>query len=263
MAFRKQINKKNRSVKKFIIAMIAGYVAIIIGLTYFISYISINKTDNILKTKVSSMTSALNVQMKMNLDSYLSKMETTGTLIFASEDAYTYDASDKNNDEYEALSIEKNISDELFDLCIMENFVDFGIIYSNNHIVGKVSNGTKDLFGDRLYTDLSSFINRQRTNDGWSAGYHNNYTRIYYVKRIHDNAVLLISFYTTELEDVFEHPGGIDDITIRLVEHNNIVIYSSAENETGKDLPESVGKRISDNSSTIMDNEYLDRKSVV
>ncbi|MDD6269086.1 MAG: sensor domain-containing diguanylate cyclase [Oscillospiraceae bacterium] len=257
MGFRKQNSKKNRSIKKFIIAMIAGYVAIIIGLTFFISYISINKTDIILKTKVSSMTSALNVQMKMNLDSYLSKMETTGTLIFASEEAYTYDASDANNDEYEALSIEKNISDELFDLCIMENFVDFGIIYSNNHIVGKVSNGTKDLFGDRLYTDLSSFINRQRTNDGWTAGYNNNYTRIYYVKRIHDNAVLLISFYTTELEDVFEHPGGIDDITIRLVEHNNIVIYSSAENETGKSLPESVGKRISDNSSTIMDNEYL------
>lgn len=249
--------KKTGNVRKFIMAMTCGYIAIIIGLTAFITFLSINKTDTILKTQTSSMTSALNIQMKMNLNSFIKNMETTATLIFASESAYKYDASDENNDEYEALAIEDDISDTLYNLCIMENYVDFGIVYSNNHIVGKVSNGTKDLFGDKLYNDLTTFINRQRTCDGWSTGYNNDYTRIYYVKRVNDNAVLVTSFYTTELAKVFEHPGGIGDITIRLTEENGVMIYSSVENETGKYLPQSIKDRVSDNSATLIDDNYL------
>lgn len=249
--------KKTGNVRKFIMAMTCGYIAIIIGLTAFITFLSINKTDTILKTQTSSMTSALNIQMKMNLNSFIKNMETTATLIFASESAYKYDASDENNDEYEALAIEDDISDTLYNLCIMENYVDFGIVYSNNHIVGKVSNGTKDLFGDKLYNDLTTFINRQRTCDGWSTGYNNDYTRIYYVKRVNDNAVLVTSFYTTELAKVFEHPGGIGDITLRLTEENGVMIYSSVENETGKYLPQSIKDRVSDNSATLIDDNYL------
>lgn len=253
----KRQKRKAGSVRKFIMAMTCGYIAIMIGLTAFITYLSINKTDTILKTQASSMTSALNIQMKMNLSRFLENMETTATLIFASENAYKYDASNESNDEYEALAVEEEISDNLYNLCIMENYVDFGIVYSNNHIVGKVSNGTVDLFGDNLYKDLSSFINRQRTCDGWSTGYNNDYTRIYYVKRVNENAVLVTSFYTTELEDVFEHPGGIGDTSIRLTEENGVIIYSSEEDETGKYLPESIKSRISDNSATRIDDEYL------
>lgn len=253
----KRQKRKAGSVRKFIMAMTCGYIAIMIGLTAFITYLSINKTDTILKTQASSMTSALNIQMKMNLSRFLENMETTATLIFASENAYKYDASNESNDEYEALAVEEEISDNLYNLCIMENYVDFGIVYSNNHIVGKVSNGTVDLFGDNLYNGLSSFINRQRTCDGWSTGYNNDYTRIYYVKRVNENAVLVTSFYTTELEDVFEHPGGIGDTSIRLTEENGVIIYSSEEDETGKYLPESIKSRISDNSATRIDDEYL------
>lgn len=253
----KKSKKKTGNLRKFIMAMTCGYIAIMIGLTAFITFLSINKTDTILKTQISSMTSALNVQMKMNLNSFVKNMETTATLVFASENAYKYDASDENNDEYEALAIEDTISDALYNLCIMENYVDFGIVYSNNHIVGKISNGTKDLFGDKLYNDLTTFINRQRTCDGWSIGYNNDYTRIYYVKRINDNAILVTSFYTTELENVFEHPGGMGDITIRLIEENGVIIYSSVDNETGKQLPDSIKERVSDTSATRIDDEYL------
>ena len=258
MSDRKNINDNDRHIKQLKLSMIFGYTLIIILITIFISTMTIRKTDTVLKSKVSTMTSALNVQMKMNINSYLSKMETTGTLIFAAEEVYTYDATAENIDEYEALNTEKIISDTLFNLCIMENFVDFGIVYSNNHIVGKISNGTIELFGDNLYTDLTAAINRQRTHDGWATGYYNNFKRIYYVKRVNDNAILVTSFYTTELEDVFDHPGGMGDITIRLVEDNNVIIYSSEEGETGKLLPDALNSRIADNSSsTVMDDEYL------
>lgn len=237
--------------------MILGYTVLIMIVTICISVLVMNKTDDVLKSKVSSMASALNVQLKMNINSYLSKMETTGALVFVAEEVYQYDAT-AESDGYEALSTESIISEKLFDLCIMENFVDFGIVYRNNHIVGKVSNGTIELFGDRLYMDLEAMINRSRTHDGWATGYNGDFKRIYYVKQVNENAVLVTSFYTTELEDVFEHPGGMGDMTVRLVEENDIVIYSSVDGETGQVLPEDIYSRVEDQTSaTSMDNEYL------
>ena len=192
------------------------------------------------------------------MDSYLSRMETIGTLAFAEELTYTYDATDPNNDEYEALNIEKTISDKLYSLCIMENFVDYGIVYRNNHLVGKISNGTTNLFGDKIFEDLSKVITRKRTRDGWAAGYMDNFKRIYYVKRIHDNALLVISFYTAELESVFDNPETMNDITIRLTNQDYNILYSSDGDELGLSLPYDVMERIQNrNSATVMDNDYL------
>lgn len=256
------MNKNNVStdvrIRRLKHMMLFSGVLIIFLLAAIISVLTIKKTDTALKTKVTSMTSALNVQMQMNLDSYLQRMETIGTLVFAEEEVYKFSAVDSNNDEYEAIKTEQLIADKLYDLCIMENFVDFAIVYSNNHPVGKISNGTVKLFGDSLYSDLAAMINRQKTADGWSTGYKENYKRIYYVKRVNDDAVLVISFYTNELDDVFEHPGGIDDIAVQLVEANGIVIYSSDDGQEGEVLDPEVAERIKGHTAvTMMDDEYL------
>ena len=253
---RKTDNGEN--IKRIKFALIIYYAIIIIGITVFISVSTITKTDDVLKKQVSELTFDLNVQMKMNIDSYLSRIENLATLVFAEKDMYIYDATNPGNDEYEALNTENAISDQLYNLCLMENFVDFSIVYSNNHIVGKLSNNTKDLFGERLYEDLSAIINRERTHDGWLVGYNGNYNRVYYVKRINDNAVLVTSFYATELESVFEHPGGIEDITIRLVEENGVMIYSSEDGETGTPLHSAISERIDGyDYAALMDNDYL------
>lgn len=253
--------KKERhadNLKRLKFSMILGYAAIVVAAILFVSLLAVQKTDEVLKNKVSTMASSLNVQMKLNMDSYLSRMETIGTLVFTLEEAYTYDATEEGLDEYEALNTEKIISDTLYSLCIMENFVDYGIVYRNNHTVGKISNGTVDLFGDQLYADLEEKITRQRTKDGWFTGYHENFKRIYYVKRVHENALFVISFYTSELENVFDNPETMKDMDICLTEQNHKIIYSSQKNETGMALPDAIYQRVKDrNSATVMDDEYL------
>ena len=91
--------------------LICGFAAITFLSILIVSTLAINKTDTIMKDKVATMTSSLNVQMKLNISEYMARMETIGTLAFASQDAFTYDATDEKNDEYEALVTEKNISD--------------------------------------------------------------------------------------------------------------------------------------------------------
>ncbi len=234
-------------IKKLSVWMIVGYAVIVVAAILGITSFTVARYDNVLKDKVSDMTSTLNVQLKLNLDSYLDRMESTGTLAYSVDNAYTYDATDASNDEYEAINTEKQISDDLMSLCLMENFVDYGIVYSNNHTVGKVSNGTTQLFGDNLYTDLSGMITRERTHDGWYTGYGNDYERIYYVKRIHENAVFLISFYTSELEKVFDNPETLSDMSIRLTDSSYKMIYSSVKDDKlGSEMPADVMKNIKD-----------------
>lgn len=239
--------------------LIGGFAVIVVIAISAVTVLAISKTDAVLKNKVSTLVSSLNVQMKLNMNSYLSRMETLGTLAFAAEEAYTYDATAENTDEYEALSTEKIISDKLYSLCIMENFVDYGIVYRNNHSVGKISNGTVSLFGDRLFEDLHAMINQTRTRDGWSAGYGDNFKRIYYVKEVHENAVLVISFYATELESVFDNPETLSDMTIRLTNAEYEVIYSSDESDAlGQQIPSEMISRINmQDGATIMDDDYL------
>lgn len=239
-------------------SMILGYAAIILLITVLITVLAINKTEKTLKSKVSSMTTSLNVQMQMNINSYLKRMETTGTLVFAAEEVYLYDPTLSDDSSYEDLNTEKLISDKLYDLCIIENFVDFGIVYRNNHIVGKISNGTKELFGENLFADLSAIINRPRTNDGWETGCNGNYKRIYYTKKINENAVLVLSFYAAELDNVLEHTNGIPEMSIRIADSHYGIIYSSESNEIGKELPYDIRSRIDDiSASAVIDNEYL------
>ncbi len=245
-------------IKKIKFSLIAGYAVIIIAAIMLISVVSLGRTSEIMESKVSSMTAALNVQLKLNIENYLSKLETTGTLIFATPEVYEYDAVNPPSDGYDALNTENIIGDKLMELCVMENYVDFGIVYSNNHTTGKISNGTVNLFGSELYTGLEAVISRKRTNDGWATGCLGDYKRIYYVKRVNENAVFVASFYTTELENVFVLPEDMSGMTVRLVSEDNSIIYSSAEDETGALLPSEIADRIAGHSSAaVVDDEYL------
>ena len=222
------------------------------------SAITLTKTDYVLKSQVTSVASSLNNQMKANLLSYLSKVEVIGTLVFSDENIYTYDASDPSNDEYESIKIEDDIESALYDISMLENMVDFGVIYSNNHFVGKISNGTLLSFGENLYNDFSKMITRSSTNDGWHAGYKDSYKRIYYVKRINENAVLAVSFYTSELDDVFVRSSSTENIKACITDSTNTIIYSHDFNEAGTKIDSAISERlVLSESGTYIDNEYL------
>ena len=247
-----------KNIRRLKLYMIAGYALIVVAAISIVSMLAVRKTDAVLKSKVMSMSSSLNVQMQINLDTYLSRLETLGTLVFGAEEVYTYDASDPDNDEYEAINTEKIISDKLFSLCIMDNFVDYGIVYRNNRTVGKISNGTSSLFGDRIFEELSSVISRERTSDGWSAGFKDDFKRIYYVKEIHENAILVISFYASELSSVFDNPERLRDMDIRLVNSEQDIIYSYDRDEIGQPLPEDITLMVNGQTdATVMNSNYL------
>ncbi len=255
----KEYNESQRPVDRLKYYLVIGYALIAIVAIIIVSALERRVTAKNLRNNVSTLASSLSEQMSVNLSGYLNRMETIATLAFAQEDTYKYDATDTSIDEYDAVVREKAISDNLFGLCIMDNFVDYGIVYRNNHTVGKMSNGTISQFGDSIFLDLESIIDRQRTEDGWSAGFGDNYKRIYYVKRIHENALIVVSFYTDELRNLFENSQNIEGMSVRLINENHSVLYSSVDNdEVGKTLNDELQNRIMGaTDATLLDNDYL------
>ncbi|MGN0699510.1 MAG: GGDEF domain-containing protein [Oscillospiraceae bacterium] len=131
-------------------------------------------------------------------------------------------------------------------------------MYSDDHTVGKVSNGTVKLYGDNLYSDMKQNITRQRSKDGWSTGYNGDFRRIYYVKQVNDNALLVVSFYTSELEKVFVRPADMRDTTVRLVDSDYMIMYSSENEDAGSKLPANILSRINGSDSfSYIDDDYL------
>lgn len=248
-----------KNIKTLKYSLIIGYAVIVVTAILGVSALAINVTDKALRNKVSSLVSSLNVQMKLNMNSYIDRMETIATLAFAAEETYKYDATNPDNDEYEAINTEKAISDKLFSLCIMDNLLDYGIVYRNNHTVGKMSNGTITTFGESIYMEMESVITESRTQDGWAVGLYDNFNRIYYVKRVNENALLVMSFYTAELEKVFDNPETLRDMSIRLVNSDYHIIYSTKDaDEIGELLPADLLSRVrAHNAATVLDDDYL------
>ncbi len=255
----KNVNRNSlQYIKRARIIILAVYAAIVLFTLLFFSRFAVEKSDDIMKNKVISLTSSLSVQMKLNMESYMSRMENIAILAFGEKLAYTYDATDPKNDEYESINTEKIITEKLYSLCIMENFVDYGIVYANNRTVGKISNGTSSLFGDTLYAELAGMIEGKKGDETWFTGYEGNFKRIYYVKRVHENAILFISFYADELNEVFDNPETLSDMNIYLVNQEFNILYSKSGDEVGSMLPEEISSLIGDKKdASYMNNDYL------
>lgn len=227
--------------RKAQVRMVICFCILIVGISVFLSLTLLSRFNTILQGKVATLVSADTRQLELNINSYLEKIETTATLLFSDEIYFTYDATDPSVEKYDQLRSEEIIGSRITDLGIMENFSDFVIVYSNEHTVGWLSKTTQSLFPDgKRYDALASQIVRSRTEDGWFFGINGNTDRLYYVKRLNPNAVLLLAFYSRELENVFVYPEELSGMSIRLTDQNNRILFSSDKEENGKDVPEEI-----------------------
>ena len=81
-----------------------------------VSAMTLYRTDTILKQKVLQMSAQLNMQMQINLDSYLERIEMLATLAFSDEINYEYDDTEKSSDEYENIKAREDITENLYNI---------------------------------------------------------------------------------------------------------------------------------------------------
>ena len=273
MAMREKIGEKSgERFKQFQLEILIVFAAIILIVTAFLDYIILDRSGRAMRQTVSSLIAANSRQLELNINSYLDRMQTVPTLLFSDESFYLYDATDDSIDEYDKVKSEEVIKDRIVDIGLMENYADFGIIYADDHKVGWISHGTQDLFPEGgMYDAFAKYIVNPKKNDGWCFGINGNTDRMYYIKRLNPNAILVSSAYTKELASVFIYPEQLDEMNIRLVDSDNTIMFSETSQEIGEKLPEAIANELeankvnakfADMSSSIISEDYIINSNV-
>lgn len=217
------------------------YIAIIFIALVCVTTVVLNRAGSLLTNKVSSLVAANARQIELNIDHYMQNVEATATLLFSDEAYYKYDPSTTKFDDYQQIKAEEEIADRIVDLGLMQNYTDFAVVYSSGKWVGWTSNTTGDVFSkEDLYKELAKNITNTRTEDGWVFGIGGIKDRIYYIKRLNPNAILMTSFYSRELSNVFQYPEELTGMTISLVDENDIILFSSENQLIASTLSEDV-----------------------
>lgn len=245
--------------KRLQLQIIFVFSGIIFAVTVFLSVLILGRSNASIRKSVSSLIAANSRQLELNINSYLENVEQTVALLFADETYYLYDETDDSLEEYDKIKIEEQILDRIVDLGLMENFADFCIVYKDDYKVGWCSRVTGAMFPEGgMYDTFSGYASETNSNEGWCWGINDNVDRMYYVKRLNPNAILVVSFYNKELDKVFQYPEQLQELTIRLVNEENRILFSSDEEEIGKTLPEKIQRLLGDETVvSIMDEDYL------
>ncbi len=257
------MNKNNQQQKKtnqflrryrrnLIIIFMADIVIYDILMTTGVSYYA-SKTMN---RKISMLMNADTYQQAMNIDAYFADIKDTVSLFFSDEAYYTYDAT-KVMGEIEKKEKEDIILERVRSLGVLENFSDFGVVYSDGSYIGWLSEGMFEMLAhDEMYSFFARHISEDNAGSGWFCTPMNNYDRIYYVKRINDNAVIVASIFGRELESIFNIPQSLEGMDIRLVNEDDIVLYSTDKEEIGEILEEDI-KKLNIEGASASDKNYL------
>ena len=262
---RRRFERSDKRFRLFQYEILIVFAILIVVVTVFIDFAILKRTGRAMKEKVSDLIAANSRQLELNINSYLERMETVPTLLFSDETYYMYDETDARIEEYDKVKNEETIRNRIVDIGLMDNYVDFGIVYSDDHKVGWISHGTQDLFvnDESMYDAFSAYIVNSKKEDGWCYGINDNSDRIYYIKRLNPNAILVSSIYTIELSSVFVYPEQLDEMTVRLINEDNEIIFSSDPSEIGNILPDDIYNSIKDGmaegnmSSGIITDDYL------
>lgn len=261
MRFFKNKTKKdeNENYRRMQFRIMYSFGLIIIVVSAVLAGVILERSSTVMRQKVASLVATDSHQLQLNINSYLKKVESTASLMFADEKYYAYDATDESMDEYHRVVSEEEITDRIVDIGLMENFSDFAILYSNDHSVGWLSKTTSGAFPDGgIYDTFAACITNQKVDSGWVFGVGGNTDRLYYVKRLNPHAILVASFYSKELNSVFKYPEELKGITIRLIDDEKQILYSSGKQEIGEKLPKEAATMLVDESNfTAMNKKYL------
>ena len=232
----------------------------VILLSIIISFVLLKSLRRTTEDKISYFISADAHQMELNVDNYFNNVQQVTALLFSDKGYYLYDATDTSLSEYQKIQSEELILSRIVDLGMMNNFCDFGIVYANDSTTGWISQTTGQMFKDSsIYSYFSSVIPADNLKqDAWIVNVLGNTERIYYVKRLNPNAVCVVSFYISELENVLAVPNELSDMSVRLVTGDDYVIYSTDAEETASSLDPALVDIIGENVGiTAINDDYL------
>ena len=197
----------------------------------------------------------INLQMKKNIDNFLDGINSTVKLLFAQQDYVNYDAAVEDSD------LESKIDKFLMTAGVSGNYADYGIVYDSEKALGRISDGSKDLFNDRIYGGLSDRLGQQMT--GWYTGFYDednsvyDFKKLYFVRRLNDKALFVSACYATELESKFMTAFESNDIRAILCDEKGLVIFDTGNKSPAEKADKEIIELFAGSKDTTASNENI------
>ena len=229
------------------------FCVLLVTLASFLTFLYVTSSNYNIRKNAASLVTANNREMELNIDNYLDKVQEASDLLFSDPMYYTYDPTKENTTRYDQLQARSALETRIMNLGILDNYTDFFVLYSNNDRVGWSCQTTVDMFSDLdMYAECAKVLdNAQDSSDHSKADafvfqLNGNLDHIYYLKRYNENAIILISFFTKELENYFEIPDQLTGMQLCLVDRENTIIYSNDADSIGQSLDPEVVQTLGD-----------------
>lgn len=252
------MRNRNLRLTQIVYSLVVAFGVILFSLV--ISAILLSSLKDSTEDRISYFIAADAHQMELNVNNYMYNVQQDVALLYSDKNYYMYDATDPSLSEYDKIQSETLIQNRIVDLGMMNNFCDFGIVYANDNTTGWISQVTNQMFRESsMYEYFSSVIPSDNLKqDSWIVNVLGNTDRIYYVKRLNPNAVCVVSFYISELENVLAVPSELSDMTVSLVTFDNYVVYSTNSSEIAQQMNPDIMNIIGDNVGiTAVNDDYL------
>ena len=216
--------------------MILAYILLAAVAFVILTVFLVTTKNKALNAQSQNYCAVATAQSAKSVDHFCSDIVQTAGLIYENRDytsfyprgGYLSPEEDKLRDDLDSLFSKADF---------MSDYCDFGIIYSDNSHVGIISDGTLDLLSEDAFSSVSKLIGQ--TDQCWKVFYSGTVSRICYMKRVNDNAVLVASVYATQFSYLFGNMSASSNLSIYVADENNRIIYStdSATGDPGEVVP--------------------------
>ena len=238
-------NNQSSHIKNTRNVLIISNCFILISVLVVAFYMMYNKMTESRDKNVSSMTSFASSLLKERMVDFMDNTQKTCESFFRCEHKKFYpDESTMTIEEIHKQQDE--ISAELLELSLGDYYADFGIAYDDGSTAGIITDSTRDVLNGDVYGSLRGTI-RGTKQQGWGTGFRGNYNKLYFVKRVNDHALMVVSLYSLEVERRIKDVTGLSEATTMIIDGNGRIICS-ADSESG----DMAGKQIDNDTLALL-----------
>ncbi len=243
----------NKTTAKLRTMIIAGFAVLVPVMLLFVIMAFNMRMGDAMKKQTADMVTNLNMQIKVNTDSYLEVVEGNVHMITSDEEIKSYapGSGDKKDP-----SIESIIEEKLSSYAIYSNYLDYGIVYSDGTTLGNISNDLKIMGADRIYTVLDKTLKK---TGGWSSEIVPNRGAAIYLSRINDVAIAVGSIPSEELTTRLKGSLFIDGMNIYVTDKSLVIISTTdADTNPGSYMKTSISRSVDRvKSETLISDNYV------
>lgn len=232
-------------VRKIKIKMIVYFTVLFTLTVIILSVLILTRTNKIWREKVLQLETALNKECNKNLNTLITQVQDSSTYIETLtaglnknilEGNYTTEEKERNLDQ---------ITDLLSHFSVIRAYDDLAIIYDDESFSGRM-NSIINVDRLTLYKRLDDALKNNKEIN-WISGFNEDFEKIYYSKRIFENAIFMCSLNSSKIEEFLisnKSMNELKSIKTILINKKNQIIYSPVAEDKGKTIPEEAIEKI-------------------